>query len=487
MNPTLPDETSRLRQALVDQLVAEGWIRDPVIEDAFRRVPRHRFMPEAPLEAAYRDAQVITKRDACGSSISAVSAPWLQAHMLAEAALRPGQTVIEIGSGGCNAAYAAELVGPRGRIVTVDIDPFVTDRATQFLADTGYTGVSVVLGDGGLEIREVPEGGADAIIVTVEAQDIPPAWIDQLAEGGRLVVPLRIHGYTWVIGFEKQRGLVVSRSFRVCQFVPMQGSGARNDITMELRGGEIRIRFADGQPADTSGLEEALRMPRHEQWTGITIPGASSADTLLLWLATTLGGFCRLGVDPDSDTGLVDRSDGWDAAAIVRDSSLAYLLSRNIHTDSSRATTWEFGVHAFGPRAASLAQTMAQQIVSWDRNLRSSDGPLIAVHAAKDVGRVPLAGRVLAKPHARLVFDWAPGPACARDGDSRSGQHQPAPLKQEGDSAKERSCHNSGGWQGYCGLTTRFTDAVGGSCFRCSAMRSTPPLAGRPGTSRRCP
>ncbi|MFD7341776.1 methyltransferase, FxLD system [Streptomyces violascens] len=413
MNPAQQHEARRLRQALVGQLVEEGWIKDPAIEEAFRRVPRHRFMPEAPLEAAYRDAQVITKKDASGGSISAVSAPWLQAHMLAEAALGPGQTVIEIGSGGCNAAYAAELVGSRGRVVTVDIDPFVTGRATRFLADTGYTGVSVVLGDGGQRIREVPQNGADAIIVTVEAQDIPPAWIDQLAEGGRLIVPLRIHGYTWVIGFEKQRGLLVSRSFRVCQFVPMQGVSARKDITMELCGGEIRIRFADGQPADTSGLEEALRMPRHEQWTGITIPGATSADRLLLWLATTLGGFCRLGVDPDRDMGPVVRPDGWDAAAIVRDHSLAYLLSRNVHTDSSGAITREFGIHAFGPYAVSLAQNMAQQIVSWDRNLRSGDGPVITVHSTKGVGPASRTGPVLAKPHAQLVFDWVSGPVCA--------------------------------------------------------------------------
>ncbi|MFG2716906.1 methyltransferase, FxLD system [Streptomyces sp. NPDC048416] len=416
MNPTLHDEANRLRQALIDQLITEGWIRDPAIEDAFRCVPRHRFMPEATLEAAYRDAQVITKRDADGSSTSAVSAPWLQAHMLAEAALRPGQTVIEIGSGGCNAAYMAELVGSRGRIVTVDIDPFVTDRAARFLVDTGYKGVSVVLGDGGQGTWEVPHGQVDAIIVTVEAHDIPPVWIDHLAEGGRLVVPLRIHGYTWVIGFEKQQGLLVSRSLKVCQFVPMQGAGAHNDVTSELRGGEIRIRFAEGQPARTSGLEEALRMPRHERWTGITIPGTSSADRLLLWLATTLGGFCRLSVDPNPETGPVARREGWDAAAIVRDSSLAYLLSRNVHTDTAGATTREFGVHAFGPRAASLAQDMAQQIVSWDRNLRSSSGPLIAVHSTTGLGPAPLTGRVLAKPHARLVFDWASRTVCAGDG-----------------------------------------------------------------------
>ncbi|MFI6469863.1 methyltransferase, FxLD system [Streptomyces sp. NPDC050516] len=401
------EEASGLRHALVDQLVEEGWINEPVIEAAFRRVPRHRFMPEVPLGAAYSDTQVINKRDAADVSLSAVSAPWLQAHMLAEAGLGPGKTVIEVGSGGCNAAYLAEIVRPHGHVITSDIDPFVTTRATRFLADAGYDDrVTVILGDSRQGVPDLPDGGANAILVTVEAPDTSPAWIDQLAEGGRLVVPLRIHGYTWAIGFEKHHGLLKSRSFRVCKFVPMQGIGVQQDTTVELRGGEVRIVFTEGRPPDADGLEEALDTPRHEQWTGITVPGGVSTDRLLLWLATTLDGFCRLGVHPDRDTGLVTRPKGWDAAALVRNRSLAYLLSRNIHTDASGATTWEFGVHAFGTHAEVLAQAMTQQIVYWGRNLRHSEAPLLTVYPAPTSGSVPCPVRVLAKTSSHLSFDW---------------------------------------------------------------------------------
>lgn len=90
--------------------------------------------------------------------------------------------VLEIGSGGYNAALIAELVGETGQVTTVDIDPDVADRAQSCLAAAGYHRVNVVVADA--------EGGVpkhapyDRMIVTVGAWDIPPAWSDQLAEGG---------------------------------------------------------------------------------------------------------------------------------------------------------------------------------------------------------------------------------------------------------------------------------------------------------------
>jgi len=124
-----------------------------------------------------------------GVSISSVSAPWLQAMMLEQAQIRPGMRVLEVGSGGYNAALIAELVGACGEVTTVDIDSDVVDRARQCLAAAGYRQVNIVLADA--------EGGVpdhapcDRVIVTAETWDIPPAWPGQLAEGGRLVVPLR--------------------------------------------------------------------------------------------------------------------------------------------------------------------------------------------------------------------------------------------------------------------------------------------------------
>jgi protein-L-isoaspartate(D-aspartate) O-methyltransferase len=109
--------------------------------------------------------------------------------MLEQADLHPGMRVLEIGSGGYNAALIAELVGTEGAVTTVDIDPDVVDRARRYLEAAGYSQVTVVLAD---TANGVPERAPfDRIIVTAGVWDLPSAWADQLAVGGRLVVPLR--------------------------------------------------------------------------------------------------------------------------------------------------------------------------------------------------------------------------------------------------------------------------------------------------------
>ncbi len=119
-----PDEATRLRNKVVDELCADGNISSPEIEAVMRKVPRHAFTPDTPLEKAYDTyAAVITKTDEHGVQLSSVSAPQIQAMMLEQAQVKPGMRVLEIGSGGLNAAYLAELVGENGEVVTVDIDP----------------------------------------------------------------------------------------------------------------------------------------------------------------------------------------------------------------------------------------------------------------------------------------------------------------------------------------------------------------------------
>lgn len=192
MTETLADPASpeALRAQLVELLAAKGWITDEQVAAAFARVPRHLFTPEGTaLADAYADDIVRTKRGPDGKALSSVSAPWLQAFMLREAGIRPGARVLEVGSGGYNAALCAELVGPAGRVVTVDIDADVVANARAGLARAGYPQVQVVQGDG--EYGYPIAGGYDAVLVTVEAADVAPAWWQQLAPGGRLVVPLR--------------------------------------------------------------------------------------------------------------------------------------------------------------------------------------------------------------------------------------------------------------------------------------------------------
>ena len=101
-----------LRTALVRHLTSLGTIRDRRIAAAFQAVPRHLFVPQVPLETAYADDIIPTRHTPDGRVCSSVSAPWLQAVMLEAARIRPGHHVLEIGSGGYNAALAAELTGP---------------------------------------------------------------------------------------------------------------------------------------------------------------------------------------------------------------------------------------------------------------------------------------------------------------------------------------------------------------------------------------
>ena len=150
---------------------------------AFQAVPRHLFVPHAPLDRAYADDVVLMKRNEAGIAISSVSQPSIVALMLEQAGIRSGDHVLEIGSGGYNAALMRELAGPKGSVTTVDIDPEVTDRAREVLTAAGYDDVRVVRADGEFG---VPEGAPyDRIVVTVTAWDIATAWIDQLRPGGR--------------------------------------------------------------------------------------------------------------------------------------------------------------------------------------------------------------------------------------------------------------------------------------------------------------
>ncbi|MFD0852776.1 methyltransferase domain-containing protein, partial [Actinomadura adrarensis] len=138
---------ARLRDELTDTLLAEGKIVSPVLEKAFRRVPRELFVPDGTaLEVVYSvDNSVVTKTDEHGVNLSSISATYIQARMIEMAGLGPGMTVLEVGTGGYNAALLAEVVGPTGYVVSIDIDAEITDRAGRLLERAGYGGRVTVL------------------------------------------------------------------------------------------------------------------------------------------------------------------------------------------------------------------------------------------------------------------------------------------------------------------------------------------------------
>jgi protein-L-isoaspartate(D-aspartate) O-methyltransferase len=181
-----------LRERLVTELCDLGKIRSPRVATAFRAVPRHLFAPHVSLDVAYTDDVIFTKSQN-GVSVSALPSPSISADMLEVLDVGAGQRVLEIGAGtGYNAALLAELVGPGGRVVTIDIDQDIVDDAIANLGAAGRLDrVRVHCGDGGFGLPE--EAPFDRVLVTVGAWDVPPAWVEQLVVGGRLVVPLEIH------------------------------------------------------------------------------------------------------------------------------------------------------------------------------------------------------------------------------------------------------------------------------------------------------
>jgi protein-L-isoaspartate(D-aspartate) O-methyltransferase len=204
-------------------------IRDPRIEAAFRAVPRHLFLPNVPLEKVYSGDVIPTRLDDKGVPISSSSEVAVMAVMIEQLELAEGQRVLEIGAGtGYNAAIIAELVGEGGRVTTIDIDSEIAAEARARLDVAGYERVRVVTADGwdGLE-GEAPH---DRIVLTASTGDLSPAWVDQLADDGILLVPLWMTvGWQMLVAFRKHDGALSSVSARGGGFMALRGIGALVD------------------------------------------------------------------------------------------------------------------------------------------------------------------------------------------------------------------------------------------------------------------
>ncbi|MFD3470661.1 methyltransferase, FxLD system [Streptomyces sp. NPDC058682] len=414
--PGEPAEAARLRAAMTQMVIDGGWAPSERVQEALRTVPRHRFAPEANLLAAYDggDRAVITRRDEAGAAISSVSAAWLQADMIEHLSLEPDAVVFEAGSGGYNAELIAHVTGPRGRVVTVDIDPWVVLRTRRFLTEAGSGRVTAVEADAthGAPAPLVPRGGFDAGMITYNCWDIAPAWREQLAEGGRLALPLEMGGYTRAVTFERHGEVLHARHFTYCGFVRDQGQQARTIPVLSLLDGGLTLRFEHGTATDTTGLEKALRGPRHEVPTGVTMGANAYFGSLQLYAATTLSGFCRLAAHQEPEEGVTGIAKDRDAPAIVGEASLAYLIHvKTKDGDSPQNKEWEWTVHAFGEQGPALAERLAATVRAWDRHVRADDNdqhadPVLTVHPAGTPDDALPAGDVLDKTYCRLVFRW---------------------------------------------------------------------------------
>lgn len=394
-------ELKDLRDRMVRGLVDKGAITSPAVEAAFAAVPRHRFAPEVPPEQVYNAPEAIfTKHADNGRAVSSVSAPWLHARMLEAAQLAPGMRVLEIGSGGCNAALLAEIVGPTGAVTSLDIDPDITGRARELLDETGYKGVRIETADGALPLADAPAEGWDRIVVTTGSADLPEAWFDQLAADGRLVVPLRFRGLSRTLAFARNDGHLRSDTSIVSGFLAMQGESAHAPATVRLADDDVRLIVDEKQAYDEAALREAFTTPAHETWTGVLLTGSEGLlPRLDVWLAGAVAPYGRLrATQAATDRGLV----GWvlktGAATVWSDNSLAYLTMRQA---PGHADYFELGAISHGPDRQRLGGVLAEAVTTWNRTARSAGEPVL--RAYRRSGTNHPSGVVIEKPSARLT------------------------------------------------------------------------------------
>ncbi len=200
---------------MIDRQIRDRGVTDPRVLDAMRTVPRERFVPPDVAARAYDDTPLPIGHG------QTISQPYIVAHMTDALAVLASHRVLEIGTG---SGYQAAVLGQLAReVFTIEIVEPLARSAAATLRDLGYTNVRVRSGDGYAGWPE--EAPFDRIMVTAAPADIPQPLLDQLAPGGRLVIPVGEQGHAqWMTIVEKTaRGIVERRTIPV-QFVPFTRS-----------------------------------------------------------------------------------------------------------------------------------------------------------------------------------------------------------------------------------------------------------------------
>jgi protein-L-isoaspartate(D-aspartate) O-methyltransferase len=214
-SPANIDPYSKLRQQMVDQQLRARGLADERVLAAMARVPRHAFAPGPYRFQAYEDHPLPIGEE------QTISQPYIVALMLEDLALSPRDKVLEVGTGsGYVTAILAELVA---EVISIERHPSLADEARRILASMGYKNVRVVAGDGSRGVAEFAP--YDAIIVSAAAPELPQALVDQLAEGGRMIIPVGGFDSQQLQFIYKENGELRARLRELCRFVPLVSEG----------------------------------------------------------------------------------------------------------------------------------------------------------------------------------------------------------------------------------------------------------------------
>jgi protein-L-isoaspartate(D-aspartate) O-methyltransferase len=210
--------TAERRRMVQEQLSSPGYnITNARVLAALGKVPRHRFVPAELRHQAYADGPLPIGYD------QTISQPYIVAFMTGQLDPQPMDRVLEIGTGaGYQAAVLAQLVA---EVYTIEIVEALAQRAEADLKRLGYTNIHVRAGDG---CQGWPEAAPfDAIIVTCAPEKVPPPLVEQLKDGGRMIIPVGPMGDQELVLLRKRGEQLEQRAVLSVRFVPMTGGAQR--------------------------------------------------------------------------------------------------------------------------------------------------------------------------------------------------------------------------------------------------------------------
>ncbi len=206
-------EWKRERERMVEEQIISRGVKDSLVIEAMKAVPRHLFVDRTYYPQAYNDYPLPI---GYGQTISQ---PYMVAVMTELLELTGKETVLEIGTG--SGYQTAILALCSARVFTIERISELSMKARKILGELGFTNINFMIGDGTIGWPEYAP--YDGIIVTAGAPDIPDPLIEQLADNGRMVIPIGGEYFQTLNLIKKQKGTIVRKELFECTFVPLLG------------------------------------------------------------------------------------------------------------------------------------------------------------------------------------------------------------------------------------------------------------------------